>query len=99
MGAQMDLLVLDAPRHAFEEDVVAPSCLAAYADPKHASGQNLDEVDGRELATLTAVKELGLAVFRQGLLQRLDVEACAEFDRYPPSQDTCAAQRPLLRGR
>src|SRR6056297_502794 len=87
VGPQVDLLVFDGPPEALHEDVVAPGALAIHTDPDLAGGQNLDEVGGRELATLIAVEDLGRSVSRQCLLDSFYAEVGLHRDRYQPCQD------------
>jgi len=46
--------------------------------------QQLDEVEGRELATLVRIEYLRLAVARQRLLDRFDAERRLQRDRQLP---------------
>src|SRR6516164_4208104 len=101
VGSQIDLLVFDAAPQPLDEDVVPPSALAVHADGDRVLDQHTSESCSSELAALIRVEDVGLAVMRESVLQRLDAERrlhscglapaswCADGDRAPLSP--CAA--------
>ena len=82
---QVDVLMLEGSPEAFYEDVVDRTALAVHADT-HAFAvlafleEPLVLIAG-ELAALIRVEDVGLAVFCQSLLQRLDAERRLHRDR------------------
>src|SRR5271157_1540365 len=83
VGLEVDLLVLHRSPEPLDEHVVAPSALAVHADGDPVLLEDAGERLAGELAALVAVENLGLAVFAEGLLERLDAEAGLHRDRHP----------------
>ena len=74
VGAQIDLFVLHRFPQPLDKHVVVPCALAVHADLDVVFDQHAGEVFAGELAALVGVEDVGLAVFRQRLLQRLDAK-------------------------
>ena len=60
IGVKINLLVFDRAPEPLDEDVVAPGTFAVHGDADFGILQHLDEVDGRELASLVVLKMSGL---------------------------------------
>ena len=71
VGLEIDLLVFHAAPQPLDE-ALSRSSLAVHADGDLAIQQDARERLAGELAALIGVEYLGLAVFAEGLLQRLD---------------------------
>ena len=84
VGPQIHLLVLDAAPQPLDEYIVPPSSFSVHADGDVVLGQHAGEGRTRELRALVGVEDLGLAVARQSILQRLDAERSFHRDRQPP---------------
>lgn len=82
VGVQIHLLVFDRFPDALDEDVVAPGALSVLADGDLVFDQHAGEGLAGELASLIAIEDLRLAVFGQGLIQRLDAEVGLQRDRH-----------------
>lgn len=63
----MDLLVFDRPPKPFDEDVISPRAFAVHADLDACIPLRIDEVEGRKLATLIRIHDLGFAVVKHGV--------------------------------
>ena len=90
VGAQIDLLVFDAPPEALDEDVVAPCALAVHTDLDVGVLQRLDEVDGRELPSLVRIHDLRLAGPTDGLVESVQAWRGFQRHRQPPGQHLSA---------
>ena len=60
IGPQVDLLILDGPPEALDEDIVAPCALAIHADFDLTGSQHLDELGRGELTALSVLKISGV---------------------------------------
>lgn len=83
VGTQVHLLVLDRAPQPLHEDVVSPGATPVHADGHAALLERIRERQAGELATLVGVEDLGLAVSRKGLFQRLQAERRVHADRDP----------------
>src|SRR5512144_3074961 len=79
---QIHLLIFDAAPQPLDEHVVLPSSFAVHADRNAVVGEHGREGRACELRTLVGIEDVGLAVTRQGILQRLDAERRFHGDRY-----------------
>jgi len=90
VGAEIDLLVLDASPQSLDEDVVAPRSFAVHADGDARVENNVGEAGAGELAALIRIENLRSAVAGQSFLECLDAELRFHGDRQPPSEDPAA---------
>src|SRR3954447_12743702 len=74
VGPQVNLLVLDRPPQALDEDVVAPRALAVHADGDPGLPQHAGEGVAGELRALIRIEDLRPAVPGYGFLQSLNAE-------------------------
>lgn len=103
-SVQIDVFILQGPPEAFDEDIVQAEPLAVHRDPGADPFQPVCPGEGRELAALIRVHDLGEAELVDRLVQRLDAEvirpcswtdgeqglipACSRCDRPEPSGQT-----------
>ena len=73
---QIDGLLLQGSPQSFNKDVVQITAPTIHLDFDVCFGQCRDPSSACILATLIRIHDLRLAVFRDGLLQRLNAEAC-----------------------
>lgn len=78
VSLQVDLLILYAVPHAFNEHVINPPALAVHADLNAMAFQYADEITAGKLASLIGIKDLRHAIFVNGPLQRLDAEVAVQ---------------------
>ena len=69
MGAQIDLLVVDAAPQPLDEHVVAPGVLAVHADGDAMTGEHAGERSARELRALVGIEKVRPLVASEGILQ------------------------------
>ncbi len=83
---EIDVLVLDAPPQAFDEDVVQGPTAPVHADGDAVFLQLSREGVRSELAALVAIENLRGAVGTERLLQAVHAEAAVQRVRDPPRQ-------------
>ena len=71
---QIDALILQGPPEALDEDVVEAAALAIHRDPGANPFQAVGPCEGRELAALICVHDVGRAEAVDRFVQRLDAE-------------------------
>ena len=74
VGSEIHLFPFDRPPKPLDKDIVTPRAFAVHADSDAAFKKHAGELGAGELAALIRVEYFRLAMFRQGLLQRLDAE-------------------------
>src|SRR3954447_3700669 len=84
VGSQIDFLVFDAFPQPLDEHVVSPGSFAIHADGDAVVGEDAGEGRTGELRALVGVEDVGPAVTRESILQRLDAECGLYRDRRPP---------------
>ena len=72
-GVQVDAFILQGPPEAFDEDVVETPALAVHRDPGADPLQPVGPGEGRELAALIRVHDLGRAELVDRLVGLLPV--------------------------
>ena len=77
VGLEVDLLVLHRSPEPLDEHVVAPGALAVHADGDPVLFEDAGKRLAGELTALVAIENLGLAVFADRLLERLNAEAAS----------------------
>ncbi len=91
-GLQIHLLVFHRFPQPLDEHIIAPRALAVHADRNAVLDQHAGERLAGELRALIRVENPRPAVFRQGLLQRLDAKIRLHADRHAMRQNAPAAQ-------
>ena len=86
VGMQLDVLVLDRLPQPLDKHVIAPAALAVHAARVALTLEGADELAAGELTALVGVHDLGRAVLRDRLLQRLDRRVGGQAVRQPPRQ-------------
>ena len=71
IGVEVDLLVFEASPQPLDEDVVHAPALAVHADFDPVILQGAGEIVAGELTALVGIEDLGTAVARERLLERL----------------------------
>ena len=85
-GVQIDAFILQGPPQALDEDVVDAAPFAVHRDPGANPFQPVSPDEGRELAALIRVHDLGRAELMDRLVQSLHAEVGFQRVGYPPGQ-------------
>src|SRR3954454_10302545 len=74
IALQIDVLVLQRPPQAFDEDVIHPAAATIHRDPDSGRRQHAREGGAGELASLVGIEDLRPTEPRQRFLERRDAE-------------------------
>ncbi len=86
-GVQVGALIFQGPPQPLDKDVVEESAFPIHRDAHAGSAEPVGPGEGRELAALIRVHDLGRAELVDGLVQRFDAEVGLQRVRDPPGQD------------
>ena len=81
------MLVLHRFPETFHKHIIPPGALAIHADSNIVVFQELSEGKAGELAALIGIHDLGLAVFIDRFLERIQTKTGIHGDRDPMRQD------------
>ena len=85
-SVQIDAFILQGPPQPLDEDVVDAAPFAVHRNPSANPFQAVSPDEGRELAALICVHDLGWAELVDRLVQSLHAEVGFQRVRYPPGQ-------------
>jgi len=78
---KINMLILDSSPESLNKDIIPPGAFAIHADSDLVVCEEFGKSQAGELATLIGVHDLRLAVFFDGLFERVQAKAGVHRDR------------------